>query len=274
MNTTNQYVGFLGSKSLWTNTTLFDIPVFNFKDLDVSSLASKNVTFKIQENEVLGKRAEHFFKHCIITSTRYRLITSYVQIFKDNITIGELDYLIEDLQTKEILHIELVYKFYIYDPQFKNELHRWIGPNRKDSLLEKIEKLKKNQLPLLHKKETYSILENLNLDAKHIQQKVCYLAQLFTPISFEKKAIPHLNNKCVVGHWIRFRDFISDLQKHFLYYIPEKKNWPVDPKHCPTWFTHGEILPVIESKLSQKKSPLLWRKDSEDSYSKFFVVWW
>ena len=38
----------------------------------------------------------------------------------------------------KILHLELVYKFYLYDKNLgEKEIERWIGPNRSDSLLEK-----------------------------------------------------------------------------------------------------------------------------------------
>ena len=42
-----------------------------------------------------------------------------------------------------MIHLEIVYKFYLYDNTIgTSEIDHWIGPNRNDSLREKLEKLK------------------------------------------------------------------------------------------------------------------------------------
>ena len=33
------------------------------------------------------------------------------------------------------IHIEMQYKFYLYDESFENEIDRYIGPNRNDTLV-------------------------------------------------------------------------------------------------------------------------------------------
>lgn len=275
MSITNEYLGFLSSNSLWLDKKFLSLTPFNFADLaKFDSCIDSPIKINIRENEVLGKRIEHFFEYSIINSNRYTIIANNIQVFKDKITIGELDFLVKDLQKNKVIHVELVYKFYLFDPTIDGNLHRWIGPNRKDTLLQKAEKIKEKQLPLLYHKETSGVLKKLQLDSDTIEQQVCYLANLFIPFSLKKTTFPYINNQCIVGYWIPIKAFTLKEYGSYQFYIPQKKDWVIAPKHCNSWFSFKDIIESIEVLLSQKKSPLLWMKSNEDSYLRFFIVWW
>ncbi|WP_298311813.1 DUF1853 family protein [uncultured Aquimarina sp.] len=273
MSIKQQYAGFLDSNVLWKNVSLFELSQF---DLQISDdFIPNELPIQISENEVLGKRVEHFFEYFINSSKNYKIILKNLQIFKDKITIGELDFLLEDQQQNQLLHIELIYKFYLYDPK-KSEsvLERWIGPNRNDSLLEKVTKLKEKQLPLLYRSETIATLQKLDIEPNNILQKVCFFGNLFVPLSYQNKKISHLNNDCIVGYWIHSEEFTEEKYGSCLYYIPQKKDWVTDPKLNEIWYPFTSILDKLNTQLIKKKSPLLWIKSNEDSFSKCFVVWW
>lgn len=269
----HQYNGFISSKPLWNGNALFELSQLELKNFEC---AIKDLTtIKIRDNEVLGKRIEHFFEYYINSSKDYQLLVKNLQIFKDKITIGELDFVIEDTTKKCLLHIELVYKFYLYDPQrSKNELERWVGPDQKDSLLEKVAKLKHKQFPLLYQSETIKALQKLDISTDTIKQKVSFFGQLFIPLSFQNKILPNINNDCISGFWIYRHDFNSEKYQNYQYYIPSKKDWVTNPKDQTIWHSYNTILESIEVQLSKKKSPLLWIKSNEDSYAKCFIVWW
>ncbi len=269
-----QYLGFLNGNSLWNSETLFGLSRFNFEELSKEVARPNSISITIPDNEVLGKRIEVFFEYCIETSENYEVIAKNLQVFKEKITIGELDFLIRDLQNDKVIHIELIYKFYLYDPSMNQEFDRWIGPNRKDSLLQKIDKLKNKQLPLLFRDETTSVLEHFNLRASTINQKVCFLANLFIPYSHRDESMPHLNKNCIVGYWMRLEEFIVEEHTSFLFYIPKKQNWGINPKYNVMWFSFEDICNEVQLYLSQKKSPLVWVKTNEDSYKKLFIIWW
>lgn len=273
MSIEHQYAGFLDSKLLWNNASLFGLSQF---EIQVSSnIVTQKLPIIISDNEVLGKRIEHFFDHYINSSTKYKLLLKNLQIFKDKITIGELDFLIEDQEQKQILHIELIYKFYLYDPKkSKIALEKWIGPNRNDSLLEKVIKLKEKQLPLLYRSETITALQELNIKPNDIIQKVCFFGNLFVPLSYQDKLLPDLNNDCIRGFWIHEKDFKPEKYSSQHYFIPEKKDWITHPKYNKTWYSYASILEHLKIQLTKKKSPLLWIKNNEDSFSKCFIVWW
>ena len=119
---------------------------------------------ELPENLMLGKRVERFFSYQLKSQKRFTILKENIQIYNDKITIGELDCLL--LENHKPKHVEVVYKFYLYDHSVgKTELEHLIGPNRKDTLTQKIEKLKLKQLPLLHKIETHEILTKMGYEA-------------------------------------------------------------------------------------------------------------
>lgn len=273
----HQYLGFLNSDSILPKETAKTLNIIPFDFMQLSKLPfeiNDKEKIGIRENEVLGKRIEHFFKDCIQHSNQYQLLANNIQIFKDKITIGELDFIVKDLLRNKVLHIELVYKFYLYDPSISNELERWIGPNRKDTLVQKLEKIKTKQLPLLFKDETKILLAALHIETTYIEQQVCYLANLFLPLSINKESITQINRDCIVGYWLKYQDLFSITYTSNLFNIPEKQDWVVDPKYCDNWFSLEEIQEEIRILHTKKKSPLIWMKSGENSFERFFLVWW
>jgi len=269
----HQYLGFLSSTSLEEAASLLHLELFDFEELSRNTSEIKNINLELRANEVLGKRIEHFFEYCLQTSNRYHVIAKNIQIFKDKITIGEIDFIIKDLEKEIITHIELVYKFYLYDPQIQTEQDRWIGPNRNDSLVQKLNKLKNQQFPLLQQKETVKELKKLQLKPKKITQQVCYLANLFLPVSYKEKNMDISNSNCVKGYWITQKDFTITQYGAYLFFIPKKQDWVTDPKHNNQWFSFNQIQEDLQSLLVQKKSPLVWIKKKRD-YERIFLVWW
>ncbi|MEW7291464.1 DUF1853 family protein [Aquimarina sp. 2304DJ70-9] len=269
-----QYLGFLNTSSISNSQVFFGLTPFNFEEISKKSTLPNSIDLTINHNEVLGKRAEHFFEYSIRLSPHYEVIAKNIQIFKEKITIGELDFLVKDIHNHKVIHIELVFKFYVYDPNILDEINRWIGPNRKDSLVEKIDKLKNKQLPLLFNDQTKSILDDFNLDVNKIDQQVCYLASLFVPYSFKEKEMQLVNNDSIVGYWIHFEEFIPKKYASFRFYIPKKKDWIVHPRHHEVWHSFDEIYEQIEDLYMQKKSSLLWINNGENSYERIFIIWW
>ncbi|SHI62077.1 DUF1853 family protein [Aquimarina spongiae] len=269
-----QYLSFLKTPVLWNNNGVFGIRSFHLdhNELDMSVPEPSEITFS--ENEVLGKRIEHFFNYYIKTSERYLLLLKNLQIFSDQITIGELDFIVQDLVKNKVIHIELVFKFYIYDPTFNDEMDRWIGPNRKDTFRQKIDKLRQKQLPLLFKKETIASLKELKLDPQDIDQSVCFMAHLFVPKSMIETFSTSFNLNCIIGYWIKDKEFSETTYGAHLFYIPQKKEWMVDPKYHSEWYSFTTTQKCVTEALQQKRSPLLWMKSGDQEFQRFFVVWW
>ncbi|GAB5525678.1 MAG: hypothetical protein Roseis2KO_35500 [Roseivirga sp.] len=218
----------------------------------------------------LGKLTEQFVLFELEQDESVQLLKSNIQIFRDRITIGELDCLIR--QSEVNIHLEIVYKFYLYDPSVSTELNRWVGPNRKDSLVLKLNKLKQKQLPLLYHPETEKLLDGLNLKAADFAQMLCFKAQLFVPFNSLGSSFGLVNNDCVKGFYIRHKDLKLFASHQF--YIPSKLDWLVEPHPEVAWSSLRTFEDAIAELLTSQRSPLCWMKSQEGEIQKFFVVWW
>jgi len=225
----------------------------------------------IKQKLRLGHLVERFVSHELKSNSDIKILAENVQVKQDKVTIGELDCLLT--HNHNPIHLEIIYKFYVYDESVGNsELEHWIGPNRKDSLIEKITKLKTKQLPLLYKPETAALLTNLKLDVKTIQQQVYFKAQLFVPFNMIGFPLRLVNNNCIQGYYLHYTGIIQ-LKKHQLY-IPSKLDWLTQVHNDVTWLDYDEAIKVIEVSIIQERSPLCWIKNQNDILQKVFVVWW
>ena len=153
-----QYEGFLNTPQLWGNNEVFGLQQF-----ELSNIKSTPFEGVLQKNQRLGKRVESFLSHLLKQDSTIKILVENSQIQNKKITVGELDFLIE--HTKRPIHLEVIYKFYLYDPTLKG-LDCLIGPNKKDSLVEKLNKLREKQLPLLYSKECEKYLKSISLQKR------------------------------------------------------------------------------------------------------------
>ena len=267
-----QLISFLETPPLWKNC-FQNMPQINLPLLKLN-VAKVNTCINFNDKEVLGKRIERLFEYYLQQHPDYDLLAKNIQIIHHKITIGELDFLVFDKTNANHIHVELVFKFYLYDPSTAEEKERWIGPNRKDRLVDKLHKLKEKQFPLLFKEETQPELTKLNLAQEKWIQKICFKANLFLPVSYKNKMLPIINNDCICGYWIPVKEFQLKDYHNYLFHIPEKKYWMVDPKYNEEWDNFENIYPEIDKLIQIKRSPLLWLKHKEDHYFRLFIVWW
>lgn len=272
---TRQLQGFLRTPPLWRNQDVFglqqfELPGYSFPE----AMDLQKALPDLETNYVLGKRMERFFEFLLKNSRTIKVLKSNIQIRQDKITLGEIDFLAKDISLDQKHHIELVYKFYVYDPSYENELERWIGPNRNDSLLQKIEKLKQRQLPILFKPEAKEALSLLDLKAEELAQSVCFKASLFIPKAFEYTHSLLLNQKCISGFWLHFEEFTSEEYGRYTYYMPDKQDWPVQPEFSEKWFSFADIKKEILFQHQKKRAPLVWIKKNSREFERIFIVWW
>lgn len=218
----------------------------------------------------LGKLTEQFVLFELERDESVQLLRSNVQVFRDQITIGELDCLIR--QSEVYIHLEMVYKFYLYDPSIPTELERWVGPNRNDSLVLKLDKLKEKQLPLLYHPETKKILNGLDLLPSEFVQRLYFRAQLFVPFNALKSSFMFVNSDCIKGFYVREKDLGLFTNNEF--YVPAKLDWLVEPHQEVAWVSLQTFRKGISEFLASRRSPLCWMKSAEGSIQKFFIVWW
>ena len=269
MHTTNsnqqlQFQGFLKTPELWSDTSIFG--------LEQLKLAPTNHQLNHEFPAMrLGMLAEEFLLHQIAQDPSNKIIAKNLQIIEDKITLGELDALLK--LNNQLIHLEIVYKFYLYDPKIsQNELECWIGPNRRDSLVEKLNKLRSNQLPLLYHPKTNEELVSLGYQADDFQQKVNFKAQLFIPYDSAEKSYTDVNSNCIEGVYM-YRDQLNKLND-LSFHIPSKLDWLTIPHQNVDWVNFDEFEAEIDELLANKMSPMCWSKADSGKLKKFFVVWW
>lgn len=266
MNLTQQrFEGFLNTPVLWKSNE-----VYNLKQFEIGQRAvSFNAT--IESKLRLGKYVERFVSYQLIQEESIEMIAENVQISKNKITLGELDCLL--FKNEEPIHLEIIYKFYLFDSSVGNtSLQHWIGPNRKDSLIEKLDKLKQKQLPLLYSEECQEYLQSINLKSSDISQQVYFKAQLFVPLSMNSKVDLNINSDCVVGYYLNSSQVTQF--KNAKFYIPSKKDWLINPHTNVDWLNYTDFMTESDPYLQREFSPMCWMKSSNCELKKFFLVWW
>lgn len=267
--TTNQFKGFLNTPPIWEQTQ-FGITQFDFPTVDLSDLSPA----PIPKNLRLGHQMENVCKQLLDHSSQYEVLVYNLPIREGKQTLGEIDFILKDVATEQIIHVELTYKFYIIDTDISEPLHQLIGPNKRDAFFMKMEKIKNKQFTLLHSEAGTKTLAELDLDASNLVHQTCFKAQLFKPYKTDTLQLDPLNEKCIVGYWLRLSDFITDSFTAYDFYIPSKSGWVLNPDANIEWTSHTDILLKVEQQLLKQNSPLVWMKKSETEYENFFVLWW
>lgn len=271
-NLQKQFLGYINTLSLFKELNglkQFELDIDEIKSFDLSEL---NITQKL----TLGSRVERFLEFYINQSKNYELIKNNIQIINNKHTFGELDFIIYDKKAEKHIHIEHVYKFYLYDDSIENEIDRYIGPNKNDTFVKKLAKLKNRQLPLLYKNETKEYLDDIDINS--FEQKICFKGNIYLPLQLvnQNQNIPIIDNACIRGFYLKRDEFVSQMKFRFLeYFLPDKFDWVSDPNTNETWTSFDEIIDEIDLILNREKSPLVWLKDKENKTTKsFFVTWW
>jgi hypothetical protein len=260
-----RYEGFLKTNFLWKNKLIYQLKQFEIE------AKSKKIDIEINENLRLGKYVERLVSYQLSQEDSISIISENIQIQREKITLGELDCIIK--KGDKMIHLEIVYKFYLYDASFgKSEIDHFIGPNRNDSLVDKLIKLKEKQLPLLYSEECTSYLKSIDLQANTFKQKVYFKAQLFLPFSNKNIQLKVLNEDCITGFYAHKKELT--LFKNCKFYIPSKKDWIIIPHKNVTWLKYEDFQQIVITYFEKKSSPLCWLKKQNGEILKLFLVWW
>jgi hypothetical protein len=262
-----RYQGYRSTPPLWSGRAISPVAQI---DLPVGGLPlDPAARFKHQR---LGKLVEEFVCYELGLQSAVAWIANGLQIREDKRTVGELDALYFDRGTP--VHLEVAYKFYLYDTLRKHptSLASWIGPNRKDNLSLKLRKLHDKQFPLLHSLLTEPYLRSYGLAAADIVQRLCFKGQLFLPYENQGMATGPLNQSCVAGFHLSFRE-LETLNK-CSFYLPGKPDWLITPHAKVDWLEYPVAATHIGMEVGQNRSPLVWLMYPDGSLGKCFVTFW
>ena len=174
-------------------------------------------------SQKLGHLYEDALANILTESSKFSLLERNLQIQTDiHTTVGELDFLFRDLDSNQLIHLELATKFYLaVGSDFP-------GPDARDNYFKKLSHLRQHQLQLPHNFQAH--LPTEYREENIITQQLIY-GCLFDHIEALKWSTPEfLNPKCRRGKWLHH----SDLPMHFPanqeFQIIPKTLWPIPLK--------------------------------------------
>lgn len=113
-------------------------------------------------NQRLGHYYERLWQFALQQAPGVRLLAANLPVRKGQLTLGELDLLLEDRDG--VHHLELAVKFYLGCPPLTEQWQRWIGPGREDRLDRKLNHLRQHQLQLAQSHAARQLLRSLATD--------------------------------------------------------------------------------------------------------------
>ncbi len=219
--TDERWSAFLNSQSLFLDSPIEGIELFDFTALSSSEARPIDITLRPQ-----GKQMEHLMAEAIERSDRYDLIVHGLQVPDTGRTIGELDFLIFDKEKEKVIHMEMVYKYYIHDTaEGDGPWDAWIGPGRKDRLTWKLQHLAEHQFPLLHHSLTRPLLDQWSIDPSKVSQQLCFLGELYSPHGRRLQLTESINPKALKGEWMALEKFMTFDTVGILALNQEKPDW-------------------------------------------------
>lgn len=226
----------------------------------------------------LGKRFERLLSFWFKHSQHWDLIWEGKQFVDDKTTIGEIDFLVREVKSNELLHIEVACKFYLSSENSSNWAS-WLGPNAKDCFADKMIKFERqlalSQHPLLRQELKAAGLEN-------VEPKLFLKGFFFHHFSLLMTArAPRLANAHYNAAWFCFaKEFDLLAHEAALWYVLEKKHWLsiVHPEEIRNEVLHArETKTLVEKHFrNSERALLLVQVLEEDSrwreVSRGFVV--
>ena len=110
METKSRIASVLKANSL--DFSITGLQTFNLSELDLIT----DLEFQLPNNIRLGHLVEKIVSELIKLSSNYKVLYENIQVIDGKKTVGEIDFIIEELKTKALIHVELAYKFYLFDP--------------------------------------------------------------------------------------------------------------------------------------------------------------
>lgn len=264
-NFTSYPIEYQNVRPLWKGTLL------GLKQYELSPVSM--IQIKDLKSLKFGYAIEHILQALLQHSPSVRVLCSNLQINSQERTLGEFDFIISD--RGKLIHLETACKFYLYDPENnRSELSEWIGPNQKDSLLRKLNRIKDHQLPLIKTSEAQKALSGFGIESTQLDQQVIFRAVLFLPHFHPAEInISPLNEDAICGTYFHY-SHLNEFKESKFYWLVHKLDWIIEPHTNVDWITLSELKTKIRTQLENQNSVYIWKKDPKGLISRHFITWW
>ncbi|MBD3654117.1 DUF1853 family protein [Kangiella sp.] len=188
---------------------LHDQYLLNAKQF-LADAAGDSSTFTFELTHRLGVYFEQLWHHLIRSNPTVNLVRLNQQVIINKQTLGEFDSIIQDLNSKRIVHCELAVKFYL---QIGGgiQLSDWVGPNLRDRFDRKFHRLLNHQLALSVNDQVRQWLrqEQINIDQTALltRGRLFYSIRNFLKQNFQHPA--EVEPHHLRGFWATHDEFIE-----------------------------------------------------------------
>lgn len=201
-------------------------------------------------NQRLGHYYERLWQFALQQAPGVRLLAANLPVRQGQLTLGELDLLLEDRDG--VHHLELAVKFYLGCPPLTEQWQRWIGPGREDRLDRKLNHLRQHQLQLAQSHAARQLLRSLATDT--VNAAAWLGGYLFRPWQVPVAGPAGANPQGLSGDWL-YRALLNDYVQQNAdcrWVLLERLQW-LAPADCSNQSCHPiNDLPVWWDTLPQQ----------------------
>lgn len=205
----------------------------------------------------LGHLYEDALAHLLEASLRVELLETNLQIQESRQnTVGELDYLIRDLSSGGLVHLELAVKFYLAVEI--DEMMVFPGPDARDNYHRKLARLREHQLVLCRK---YRDLLPEKYRGEEIEVKQLIYGSLFDHVDAgEPSVADFISPNCRRGKWLYQSELTNDFLKGREMRVVPKSLWPVpfellDGFLLERWIGEKPVNRCVMLRVEEDESP-------------------
>ena len=178
-----------------------------------------NVLLPRSKQRPLGRYFERLIFIGLLECSEIEIIAQGLQLFEGKTTIGEFDFLLSDKFLNSDIHLELAVKFYMQSVPDSN-YSAWIGPNAKDSLALKIDKLLNHQLLLSNRPGVQTLFPEIGSWKPSVMLK----GYFFYHPNFEPVAPKFANKHHLKANWLHLSE-IQKLPENSFFVKVAKNEW-------------------------------------------------
>lgn len=224
----------------------------------------------------LGLYFERLYECLMRDLLGWEILLKNQPVRSNGITLGELDFVIRNPENHAIEHHEIAVKFYLGHCKPGQDTALWYGPNSRDRLDIKSQRLTSHQSQMTVRPEARSLLEPLGIEAP-VRPRVFMPGYLFYPLGKTLQPPANVPPGHLRGDWL-YIDQLDEMTDHTEWWIPLiKPHWlgPWRQRHAPDYKDTREALDVVRSAGIPRLFAVLERSDVDGFWqetSRIFVV--
>ena len=206
-----------------------------------------------EKSHFIGTYFESLWAFYLLSNPRYKLISRNLQVHSKARTIGEFDFILKDKITGDFIHQEIAIKFYLgfnkeNNHKFSDGKHIWLGPQCRDRLDIKLDKMVNHQAKLSETTLGKQALKSVRIDVEtnKLTSQLVLKGYLFYPQVQQITPPNFCNPNQLKGSWLTLSDFAGHIEKD------ASDGWALLTK--PEW-----VSPYISS-VERNQSNIFFRK--------------